>query len=185
MTRILVTGGAGMIGSNLVRRLVAEGARVTVVDKRWRGRIENLRDGDGWVDELDTDFHKRDPSRPGQLDDLLGEVEHVFHLADVVAGIGYAFSNQLSLSRQNLLINTDVVESVARDRPDPRLRRCGHRLLLPPGASDRTGRAAPAGGGSPPASRESAYGWSELMGQLEAQLFEKEHGVPVSLPNGW
>lgn len=34
---VLVTGGAGMIGSHLVDRLVALGADVTVADNLWRG----------------------------------------------------------------------------------------------------------------------------------------------------
>ena len=39
---VLVTGGAGFVGSNLVRRLVREGARVTVLDDLFTGRLENL-----------------------------------------------------------------------------------------------------------------------------------------------
>ena len=37
-----MTGGAGFIGSNLVRRLLREGARVTVLDDLFTGRMENL-----------------------------------------------------------------------------------------------------------------------------------------------
>jgi UDP-glucose 4-epimerase len=41
-SRVLVTGGAGFVGSNLVKRLLAEGARVTVLDDLFTGRLENL-----------------------------------------------------------------------------------------------------------------------------------------------
>jgi len=40
--RVLVTGGAGFVGANLVRRLLREGARVTVLDDLFTGRRENL-----------------------------------------------------------------------------------------------------------------------------------------------
>jgi UDP-glucose 4-epimerase len=38
----LVTGGAGFIGSHLVKRLVADGARVRVVDNLATGQIKRL-----------------------------------------------------------------------------------------------------------------------------------------------
>ena len=42
MTRVLVTGGAGFIGSNLVDRLLDDGHEVTVVDDLSTGRLANL-----------------------------------------------------------------------------------------------------------------------------------------------
>lgn len=47
MRKVLVTGGAGMIGSNLVRALVLMGDDVYVVDNLWRGKLDYLRDDDG------------------------------------------------------------------------------------------------------------------------------------------
>jgi nucleoside-diphosphate-sugar epimerase len=47
MNKILVTGGAGMIGSNLVKRLVSLGHEVIVVDNLWRGKLEYLNDNNG------------------------------------------------------------------------------------------------------------------------------------------
>jgi UDP-glucose 4-epimerase len=42
--RILITGGAGFIGSHLARRLLAEGAEVVVLDDLSEGSLENIRD---------------------------------------------------------------------------------------------------------------------------------------------
>ena len=42
MSKYVVTGGAGFIGSNIVTRLVLEGEKVTVLDNLSEGKIENL-----------------------------------------------------------------------------------------------------------------------------------------------
>jgi nucleoside-diphosphate-sugar epimerase len=116
MSKILVTGGAGMIGSNLVKRLVSLGNEVRVVDNLWRGKIEYLYDNHGEpVIDLEKDFFNRDLSQPGACDDLMNDVDYVYHLADVVAGVEYVFNNQGTVFRHNILINSHVIESVRRN----------------------------------------------------------------------
>lgn len=183
MTRILVTGGAGMIGSNLVRRLAGAGARVTVVDDFSRGHLDNLRDdGGGFVIDPDRDLRKLDLAVPGVLDPLLADVDYVFHLADIVAGIGFVFSHQRAIFRRNVLINSNVVASVGGF---PRLRGyiyVGTACSFPAGRQSGPDAAPLREEELYPASPESAYGWSKLMGQYEAELLQKETGIPVALP---
>ena len=178
--RVLVTGGAGMIGSNLVRRLRELGSHVTVVDNLCRGTLDNLRDNGTPVIDLDEDFHQLDLAVPGVLDSLLPPVDFVYHLADVVAGIGYVFSNQGGIFRQNVLINSNVIASV-RAHPVRGLlyvgTACSFPAHLQSGVDARPLREADLY----PASPESAYGWSKLMGQYEAELLEQETGIPVSV----
>jgi UDP-glucose 4-epimerase len=73
--RTVVTGGAGFIGSHLVRRLVADGAQVTVIDDLSTGRYENL-------DGVPVTVAERDLARDA-LTDLLDRVDVIFHLAAV------------------------------------------------------------------------------------------------------
>jgi len=73
-SRVLVTGGAGFIGSNLVRRLIRDGARVTVLDDLFTGRIENLpRTG--------VDFVQGSVCDPAIVEKLVAGAEVVFHAA--------------------------------------------------------------------------------------------------------
>ena len=72
--RVLVTGGAGFIGANLVRRLIHEGARVTVLDDLFTGRLENLpRKG--------YEFVKGSVCDPPIVEKLVADAEIVFHAA--------------------------------------------------------------------------------------------------------
>ncbi len=52
MSTVLVTGGAGFIGSHLADRLLAEGHRVISVDDLTTGRIANLVDARGYGKEF-------------------------------------------------------------------------------------------------------------------------------------
>lgn len=77
-SRVLITGGAGFIGSELVRQMIAQGIkRVVVVDNLVNGRRENL-------DDLPTDQFElivadiRDSDR---MTKLMSGVDIVFHLA--------------------------------------------------------------------------------------------------------
>jgi UDP-glucose 4-epimerase len=44
--KILVSGGAGFIGSHIVNRLIADGAEVTVYDNLSTGKLENIADAE-------------------------------------------------------------------------------------------------------------------------------------------
>ncbi len=179
---VLVTGGAGMIGSNLVKRLVKLGHRVSVVDNLWRGCKDYLLDEAGKpVIDMERDFHALDLTIPGMLDPLLKQgVDYVYHLADIVAGIKYVFANQGWIFRQNLLINTNTIASV-REHGVKGFIYVGTACSFP--AHKQTGVDAPPLKEEDlyPAAPESAYGWSKLMGEYETELMGKETGIPVSV----
>jgi UDP-glucose 4-epimerase len=72
----LVTGGAGFIGSELVRQLAERGSRVVVIDNLVNGKRENLAGLPDHVTLLTCDIRDRDAYRH-----LLRETATVYHLA--------------------------------------------------------------------------------------------------------
>lgn len=79
MNSPVVTGGAGFIGSALVRALLAGGAqRVSVIDNLQSGREENLAEVGGQVD-----LHRADIRDYSAIAPLLAQAPVVFHLAAI------------------------------------------------------------------------------------------------------
>ena len=72
---ILVTGGAGFIGSNLVDKLLLEGANVTVLDNLVTGSLSNLKD------HKNLKFQKIDLKERHSLFDIIKNFKIVFHVA--------------------------------------------------------------------------------------------------------
>jgi GDP-D-mannose 3', 5'-epimerase len=178
---VLVTGGAGMIGSNLVKRLVSDGYVVSIADNLWRGKIEYLNDSDGKsVIDLNSHFFKVDLSQFGTFDSLLNGVDYVIHLADIVAGIKYVFNNEGSIFRQNMLINSNIITACRQHHLKGFLyvgTACSFPKHLQKGVDARPLKEED----QYPAAPESAYGWSKLMGEYEALLMEQDTGIPVSI----
>ncbi|MGD9139776.1 MAG: SDR family NAD(P)-dependent oxidoreductase, partial [Desulfobacterales bacterium] len=78
--KVLVTGGAGFIGSHLVEALVSDGCQVTVLDNLSSGNLKNL---DSVMDRII--FYKNDIRELEMLVNAAEDCDVVFHLAAVVA----------------------------------------------------------------------------------------------------
>lgn len=108
MTKVLLTGGAGFIGSHLARRLVDDGCAVDLVDDFSRGS------NDAVVAALqlagDVRLLERDLRRPGALDGADDDYDYVVHLAAIVGvanvvGRPYAvLSDNVSMTEQALAL---------------------------------------------------------------------------------
>lgn len=74
--RVLVTGGAGFIGSNLADELIRQGAKVRIIDNFATGNRSNLDEISGDFDFVEGDLNDDDALRPA-----LADVTTVFHQA--------------------------------------------------------------------------------------------------------
>lgn len=79
MTKAVVTGGAGFIGSHLVAALLAKGWDVVIVDNLATGRRENLEAVSGAV------FHELDINDTEALAGLFAGAQYVFHVGAIPA----------------------------------------------------------------------------------------------------
>jgi len=104
--RILVTGGAGFIGSHLVDRLLADGHQVTVLDNLSTGREANLAH---LAARSDLHFERGSVLEEPLVAALVSRADLVFHLAAAV-GVGHVVRDPL----WTLLTNTQGTELVLK-----------------------------------------------------------------------
>lgn len=108
--RVVVTGGAGFIGSHVVEALVAQGARVTVLDNLSSGRKEHLE-----AVESHIEWVVGDANDAAALDQALSGAHEVWHLAanpEVRTGATKPESHY----QQNVALTWQVLEAMRRNK---------------------------------------------------------------------
>jgi len=105
--RILITGGAGFIGSHLTDRLVADGHQITILDNLATGRIENLS---AHLGGTSVTFIEGSILDLPLLDGLIKDTEYVFHLAAAV-GVFNIVNHPLDSLMTNIRGTENVLES--------------------------------------------------------------------------
>lgn len=112
MKKVLITGGAGFIGSHLAEKLLQQGARVEIIDDLSTGRIENvdlLRDQDGFSYYLDTVMNR------SLMFELVDRADVVFHLAAAV-GVQLIVEQPVRTIETNIRSTELVLELCAKKK---------------------------------------------------------------------
>lgn len=177
MNKICITGGAGMIGSRLVRKLVAVNYEVIVIDNLWRGKLRFLEDIPGFEVTPDT-FFNIDLSKSENKEKITAVLQGchaVIHLADIVAGIGYVFSNQYEIFKVNNEINSLTFNCCIEANVE-RIIYAGTACSFPKNLQMSLDSVLKEDMLFP-AEPESAYGWSKLMGSLELNYLAHQHNI--------
>jgi UDP-glucose 4-epimerase len=160
---VLVTGGAGFVGAALVRRLVADGARVSVLDDLSTGHSEAVPDGATLVQGSITDAET--------VRGLVAEHPWIFHLA--ARGIAASTRNPREDFETNAAGTVNLLLA-ARERRVERLVYAssasiyGNPRTLPINEDD-------------PVKALSPYAVSKLSGEQYCLAFYESYGVPAAV----
>jgi len=171
-SHFLITGGAGFIGSHLVERLLADGARVTVIDDLSTGSLDNLK---GAVASPGFRFIQARVSECGELRQLAAEATQIFHLAAAV-GVELAVRSPIRVIETNLRETEALLEAAAPPRTP----------VLLASTSEVYGRSTRHVFSEaddlligPPTHTRWSYACSKLMDEFLALAFAKERDLPV------
>jgi UDP-N-acetylglucosamine/UDP-N-acetyl-alpha-D-glucosaminouronate 4-epimerase len=165
MSRYLVTGGAGFIGSHLVHTLLDQGAEVCVLDNFSTGKRENLSGLEDRLEVLEGDV--RDPAL---VEKAVQDVEVVFHQAAFV-------SVPESMEKPQTCFDVNVIASVALFDA---ARLAGVRRIVFASSAAVYGEsdALPLRETSP-TQFLSPYSASKRTNEIYAQLYTKTFGLDV------
>ena len=97
--RVLVTGGAGFVGTNLIKRLLKDGREVTSIDNYSTGKRENEQEGCIY---LDVDLSQ-------QLKFEVEQPDIIFHMA-AIARIQPSFKNPIQSFENNTTATLNLLE---------------------------------------------------------------------------
>jgi len=172
--KVLVTGGASFIGSNLVNSLLQRGAKVRVVDDLSSGKFENIR---GNVQDGTVEFFEGDLRERGVAEHAVDGMGVVFHLAADHGGRGYVDLHQAACA-VNLMLDGLVFRACHQAKVDKVVYASSgcvypNYIQTDPGkilylTEDMVG---------PPFDADNMYGWAKLMAEMTLQSYYKDWGM--------
>jgi UDP-glucose 4-epimerase len=172
MTRSLITGGAGFIGSHLAEALLAQGQHVVAIDNLSTGRIENIA---GLGGHPSFQFVYETIENETVMDRLVSECDMIFHLAAAV-GVELIVRDPVRTIETNLTGTTTVLQLARRYR----------RKILIASTSEVYGKsdAIPYREDAdrvmgPTIKSRWSYAESKAMDEFLGLAYHKQFGVPV------
>lgn len=169
MKKILVTGGAGFIGSNLVKRLIEQGHEVTAIDNLERGKVdfvENVKSLKLIVCDL-TDYET--------MQQFFEDKDVVIHLASKVGGIGVYLDTPYQVMKANMEMDANVLKAILHYKIDTYFY-ASSAHIYPKELQMIADSPMIKESDAYPANPELTYGWAKLIGEksIEAALVEND-----------
>jgi|SaaInlV_165m_DNA_1040744.scaffolds.fasta_scaffold19747_3 nucleoside-diphosphate-sugar epimerase len=170
--RVLVTGGAGFIGSKLCELLVGAGSEVTVADNLERGTKENLSKVINDISFIETDLVFLD-----NCIEATKNVDIVMNLAAKACGIEYSKDHHGEMMTYNALIGMNVLEA-SRINQVKRVLVVSTSCVYPDDALFPTLENSYNGN---PEGVNEGYAWGKIIMEKQAIYYSKEYDMDIAI----
>jgi nucleoside-diphosphate-sugar epimerase len=170
--RVLVTGGAGFVGSYLVEDLLAQGAEVRVVDDMSSGSPSNLAHL-SHVELLEGDLRDPETART-----FVSGMDVVLHLAARAYGMLRSMENNPEVLRDNSLMALHVLDACVEAGVERALM-VSSSCVYPDDAPIPTPEL-PVNQGLPESVNEG-YGWGKRLVEIQSRYIHEKHGLPIAI----
>lgn len=170
--KVLITGGAGFIGSHVARLLVAAGAKVRVVDNLERGRKENLDSIQGQIE-----FHQLDLTSLDNCLNATAGMDVVLNLAARACGLEYSQTHHGEMFTYNALLGLNVLEA-ARQNHVERVLVISTSCVYPDDAEVPIREDAYTG---VPESVNRGYALGKIAAEQQALYYAREYGMKIAI----
>ena len=172
---VLITGGAGFIGSHLAELHLNNGDNVLAVDDLSTGRRSNI---ESLLDDGDFRFEVSDLLDWPELEDAVAEADRIYHLAAVV-GMFRVLDEPVEVMRVNVGGTETLLEAVVRMGVSPEILIASSSSVY--GAGTHLNEEAelvfvPEEGGL------TGYALSKLANEIQALAYGREHGLSMAVP---
>ena len=151
MQKVLVTGGVGFVGTNLIKRLLSEGHEVVSIDNYSTGKKENEQEGCTYYDVDINDINKKST--------IFENIDVIFHIA-ALARIQPSLKNPQETIYANVNGTLNILE-LARKNNIP--------VIYAGSSSFHHGLYA------------SAYAWSKHAGEQLCKLYSEVYGLSTAI----
>ncbi|MFA5861085.1 MAG: NAD-dependent epimerase/dehydratase family protein [Candidatus Thermoplasmatota archaeon] len=163
--KVIITGGAGFIGSHLAKELLSRGASVTVFDNLSTGRLGNLSDS---IDRLEV--IRASTLEPLRLSRAMQGADTVFHLAAVL-GVKRTWEEPIRVILENVQGTHNVLHAASD---------VGARKVVLASSSEVYGDGAPPYVETEGAAPRTGYAAAKLLEEKLAEAFTRETGLSTT-----
>lgn len=169
--KVLVTGGAGFIGSHVCELLLKNGARVTITVRSDNlSNIENIKMN---IKIIKTDLVKYEDALRATKDQ-----EIVLNLASKVAGIQFNVDHSASMFTDNIQIAKNMIDAAVKNKVERFLvvsSACVYPRFCTIPTPEKEGFL------NDPEPTNLGYGWSKRVAELLGRFYAQEYGIKVAI----